>query len=73
MWRERLYRVIVVARTVVKWGWIPLILYLGERLASGPRSEHNAQSFHLKFLCMRHVRDFSIAWQQCIVYISWGK
>ena len=30
MWRDRLYRVIVVARTAFKWGWIPFIIYLGQ-------------------------------------------
>ena len=30
MWRERLRQVIVVSRTLFKWGWIPLLLYLGE-------------------------------------------
>lgn len=31
MWRERLRQVIVVSRTLFKWGWIPLLLYLGEQ------------------------------------------
>ena len=30
MWKERLAQVIFVSRTVFKWGWLPLLLYLGE-------------------------------------------
>ena len=30
MWRERLVAVVRVSRTILKWGWIPLILYLGK-------------------------------------------
>ena len=29
MWKDRLWNVVLVTRTVFKWTWIPLILYLG--------------------------------------------
>ena len=31
MWRERLSQVVVVCCTAFKWGWIPLLLYLGKQ------------------------------------------
>ena len=30
MWQQRLEHVLFVSRTAFKWGWIPLILYLGK-------------------------------------------
>lgn len=36
MWRDRLWQVIMVARTAFKWGWIPLILYLGKGKLTAP-------------------------------------
>ncbi|CAI8024040.1 Mitochondrial import receptor subunit TOM7 homolog [Geodia barretti] len=31
MWQQRLEQVLFVSRTAFKWGWIPLLLYLGIR------------------------------------------
>ena len=31
MWKARLNQVILVSRTAFKWGWIPFLIYLGER------------------------------------------
>lgn len=46
MWKDRLYQVIVVGRTVFRWSWIPFIIYLGKEkpIVSNCQGQHHIKT-----------------------------